>query len=165
MSTIRIRIAGEADLQVIREIAMRVWPGTYGAILPEGQIDYMLEMMYSIPSLKQQLDEGNQFILAEDGDKIYGFAGFSETEPGKLKLHKLYILPESQGKGIGKILMDYVKQYGRSIGARLLYLNVNKYNSAFNFYLRSGFRVLSEEVIDIGNGYVMDDYVMGIEID
>jgi len=164
MSTIRISTAENEDLPVIREIAMKVWPGTYGSILTREQIDYMLEMMYSIESLRQQLTEGHQFILALDDAAVLGFASYSTTEPGKIKIHKIYILEEAQGKGIGKSLIQYIQDRCRKEGARLLYLNVNKYNPALHFYLRSGMRILREEVIDIGNGFIMDDYVMGMEI-
>jgi hypothetical protein len=44
-----------------------------------------------------------------------------------------------------------------------VFLNVNKYNKAKFFYEKLGFTITKEEVIDIGNDYVMDDYVMGIK--
>ena len=39
-------------------------------------------------------------------------------------------------------------------------LNVNRFNPAKRFYERHGFQVVRDEVIAIGNGYVMDDHVM-----
>jgi ribosomal protein S18 acetylase RimI-like enzyme len=39
-------------------------------------------------------------------------------------------------------------------------LNVNKRNIAIRFYESIGFAITNEEVIDIGNGFVMDDFVM-----
>ena len=47
---------------------------------------------------------------------------------------------------------------------KAIFLNVNKYNNAIHFYMKQGFTKVKDEVIDIGNGYVMDDYVMEVAI-
>jgi catechol 2,3-dioxygenase-like lactoylglutathione lyase family enzyme len=45
-------------------------------------------------------------------------------------------------------------------GNHRIILNVNKYNRAKEFYQKLGFSVYSEGIFDIGEGYVMDDYLM-----
>ncbi len=57
-------------------------------------------------------------------------------------------------------MIDYIEQQALAFGDKALFLNVNKYNSAIHFYQKTGFVIAKEEVIDIGNGFVMDDYVM-----
>jgi hypothetical protein len=37
---------------------------------------------------------------------------------------------------------------------------VNKYNKAKDFYLHNGFEIAESVVVQIGNGYVMDDFIM-----
>lgn len=147
----------------IREIAKEVWPIAYGTILSREQLDYMMEMMYSVTSLQQQANEkGNHFILATKNEIPVGFAAyeFNYNKKPKTKIHKIYILPNHQAKGIGKQLMDFIINKAKERHQKALILNVNKKNIAIRFYERIGFTISFEEVIDIGNGYVMDDYVM-----
>jgi ribosomal protein S18 acetylase RimI-like enzyme len=70
------------------------------------------------------------------------------------------LLPETQGKGFGKFMINEVIKIAKSNNQKGIYLNVNKYNTAKFFYEKLGFVISKEEVIDIGNDYVMDDYVM-----
>ena len=151
------------NFEVIRTIAKEVWPVAYGAILSEAQLDYMMEMMYSVSSL--QLQSGakkHYFILAKEDEDVLGFASyeFNYGKKPKTKIHKIYILTSEQGKGIGNKLIDYIANEAKKRHQKGLILNVNKKNIATRFYERLGFSVSFEEVIEIGSGFVMDDYVM-----
>jgi ribosomal protein S18 acetylase RimI-like enzyme len=125
----------------------------------------MLEMIYSIDSLEKQFNIGHVFILIEDDQNFIGFASYELNcnNSNKTKLQKLYVLPEIQGKGIGKQVIDYIKDKVVLSNNVALFLNVNKFNKAKDFYQKYGFQIIKEEVIDIGNNYIMDDYVMEIK--
>ena len=151
----------------VRAIAFEVWPITYGAILTEAQLAYMLEMMYRVAALQEQSTlKQHHFVLIYSNDEAVGFASYEHNvnNSGKTKIHKIYILSSQQGKGTGKALVDYIEQQALAFGDEALFLNVNKYNSAIQFYQKTGFEIVKEEVIDIGNGFVMDDYVMGKQL-
>ncbi len=150
----------------VRAIAKEVWPIAYGSILSQSQLDYMMEMMYSIPALQKQFEQGHHFILAIEEESPVGFASYEFNYSGtsKTKIHKIYILSSQQGKGIGKILIDYITESARKNNQQALVLNVNKNNIAQHFYKKLGFEIVQDEVIDIGQGYVMDDFVMEISI-
>ena len=151
------------DFTDIRAIAQEVWPIAYGEILSAAQLDYMMEMMYSVASLQKQSNEKKcHFILAKEQGVSVGFASyeFDCESTNKTKIHKIYILTAKQGKGIGKVLIDRIAEEAKSQKNQAVFLNVNKYNSAQHFYSALGFSIVKEEVIDIGQGYVMDDYVM-----
>jgi diamine N-acetyltransferase len=154
------RNADIQDIDLIRQLCFKVWPQTYASIISQGQIDYMLEMMYSEASLKKQMEDGAQFIIVYDEAGAVGFASFGETRPGIFKLHKLYVLPSQQGKGTGRLMLDYIVSEIRKQNASALQLQVNRRNNAKFFYEKNGFTVIKEFDFDIGNGYVMDDYVM-----
>ncbi|MDX2048977.1 MAG: GNAT family N-acetyltransferase [Chitinophagaceae bacterium] len=151
-------------IPLIRELAMKVWPQTYSSILTREQVDYMLEMIYSEASLQEQISEkGHQFVIAYDDKEPVAFASYSPLTEGDsriFRLHKIYILPGQQGKGIGKKMLDDISADIIPLGAEILELNVNRYNPAKSFYEKIGFAVFREEDIDIGNGYFMNDYVM-----
>jgi ribosomal protein S18 acetylase RimI-like enzyme len=74
------------------------------------------------------------------------------------------VLPETQGTGLGRQFFELVKEQAKENNQKSIFLNVNKYNNALHFYTRLGFTIIKDEVIDIGEGYVMDDYVMELGI-
>lgn len=163
---INIIPAKSEDLIHVQTIAHRTWPDTFGAILSPAQIDYMLNWFYDINHLKEQIGQGHIFLLANEGGEKLGFTGIEiNNAPGKTKIHKIYILPTAQGKGIGKKLIQAIKAIALENEQTSLLLNVNKYNKgAIEFYEYLGFVNIKEEVIDIGSGYVMDDYVFELKL-
>ena len=159
-----IRAAPIADIPVINELVQDVWPKTYEPILSAEQIAYMMDMMYAQESLEWQMME-QSFLICYEEDEAVGFASYEEVEDGIYKLHKIYISSYKHGRGIGKELLNWIKEAIISKGATILELNVNKYNdSALQFYRKVGFEVYREEDIDIGNGYYMNDYVLRLAI-
>ena len=160
-NTLTIREAGLNDLVTVEQLAHEIWPGTYGQILAAEQLSYMLQLIYSQPALQQQmLQQHHQFLMAELDDQPVGFADYSFIEPGVYKLHKLYVHASTQGKGVGKALIDHIIEKLLPQNVHTLRLNVNRYNKARQFYEKLGFAVIKEEDIDIGNGYFMIDFVM-----
>lgn len=159
----KIKALAKEELHLVQSIAHRTWPSTFANILSPDQIQYMLNWMYDLKMLESQLEKGHTFLWVEDQGKEFGFAGFelNYAEGPKAKLHKIYLLPEAQGKGAGKALILEVADQAKKAGQKSLLLNVNQYNQkAIGFYLKMGFVEIYKEVIDIGNGYVMDDVVM-----
>lgn len=137
-----------------------MWPQTYSGILSNEQIEYMLDMMYSQASLQKQMTDGATFILIYHEDEPVGFASYQEMKPAIYKLHKIYVLSSQQGKGTGRFVIDHILHEIKQTGAKALQLQVNRNNNAKNFYEKLGFVVIEEIKLDIGNGYVMDDYIM-----
>lgn len=162
-----IHEAAAIEIPVIRSLIHQVWKPTYREILSEEQMDYMLEQMYAEPVLRGQMEAGHVFLILTGDQSPLGFAGieFDHGEKGTCKLHKIYLLPETQGKGMGKMLLHAVKEEARSHHQERLLLNVNRYNKARYFYEHLGFRVIAEEDIDIGQGYFMNDYLMELTLD
>lgn len=181
MNPYRIEPAGENDTATIQRIAYATWPDTFGSILSESQIEYMLQRMYSTASILRQLDEGHRYhlLLVQDDDPMYPDGGEHYTRlqgqryravgyvsheidylPGTTKIHKLYVLPGSQGKGYGRLLIERVERWARKEGQQRLRLDVNYQNPAVAFYERLGFDKLGRHDTEIGNGYLMEDWVM-----
>ncbi|MGV3637530.1 MAG: GNAT family N-acetyltransferase [Flavobacteriales bacterium] len=163
----RLRQATVADVPLIRAIAGTTWPIAYGDILSPAQLRYMLERMYSAAALREQmLVKGHRFILAVRQEETLGFAAFEPHHGGRAvtRLHKLYVLPAAQGSGAGRLLLNGVLERALADGDRAVELNVNRFNTARRFYEHCGFRVVRDEVIDIGQGYVMDDHVMRLDL-
>ena len=163
---ILLRRAKEEDIAIISDLAEEIWPQTYSAYISEEQLRFKLDKMYNRGELLGQLESGHTFIIASENGKDIGFAGFSviDAENNGYKLHKLYVLPETQGKGIGKILINEVVNLVTKEGGQTLQLNVNRNNNAKDFYLRAGFIIKETVDLNIGNGFFMNDYVMELPI-
>ena len=151
------------DFKTIREIAYKSWPNTYGSILSKEQIDYMLDLFYSEKTLLKNLNEkGHRFLLVNEGEVCLGFASYEHNYLNQncTRLHKIYLLPEAQGKGAGKLLIEAVENLAKENQSVLVSLNVNKFNKAISFYKKIGFEVVSDEEILLDHGYKMEDYKM-----
>ena len=124
----------------------------------------MLEWMYSDASLEKQMNTVCEFYIANlNGDDV-GFCSVSpeaeDTNEVAHKLNKLYVLPSAQGTGAGKALLNKSIEVAKASGSSSLFLQVNKQNDAYAFYLKHGFVKEQEFKFDIGNGFFMDDYVV-----
>ena len=168
---ITVRSAESFDLQLIHDMAEVVFRQTYKEILSPEQMEYMMDMMYSLPNLNRQMEDGHHYYLAFDDDKpcgyvsvqLQGYDGGTEI----FHLHKIYVMPDAQGKGIGIRLfnrvVEHVKEACEGKLARIE-LNVNKFNKSVEFYKHIGMRVLLEEDFPIGNGFYKTDYIMGLDL-
>ncbi|MDN5287528.1 MAG: family N-acetyltransferase [Mucilaginibacter sp.] len=161
-----IRKATINDVETIRQIADQTWWVTYGPILDKEQIAFMLGEIYAADKIREQIATNTQtyLLLSEDKQPV-AFAGYSprEENPDIYKLHKLYCLPVTQGKGYGKILINEVIKRTVEAGKRTLELNVNRYNNAKSFYAKMGFKIAYIQDIPIGK-YWMNDYIMRKEL-
>lgn len=153
------------QLPIVKDLAYSIWPSTYGEILSSEQLNYMLDNFYSVANLENQMDNDQIFELLLEDNNVVGYLGyeFNCKETGLLKIHKIYLLPETQGKGFGKFMIEEVIKIAKNNHQKGVFLNVNKYNKAQVFYQKFGFTIIREEVIDIGNDYIMDDYVMELK--
>lgn len=151
------------DFNLIREIAHRTWPVTYSKILSKAQMDYMLEKFFSDATLNDNItNKGHHFLLLKEDDSCLGFASYEHhyLNTNCTRLHKLYLLPETQRKGLGKLVLNRISTLAKENNSDRISLNVSRFNNAFNFYLKIGFKIIAEEDIEIGQDYLMEDYVM-----
>lgn len=164
--SLEFKTATLADIDSIIALQEQIWEPTYRAILDQAQINYMFQAIYSAEALKEQMTVEKQvFILAFSDQALTGFASYSKNEADeqRFKLHKIYVLPTEQGKGTGRFLLQEVIRRCLAEGGNRLYLNVNRYNKARQFYERLGFQVVREEDIPIGP-YWMNDFVLEKEL-
>jgi N-acetylglutamate synthase-like GNAT family acetyltransferase len=160
----QFRKATILDIPTIQTIAEETWRPTYSHILTEEQTLYMLDLMYHSEILQKQIEGNVSFYLVEEEGVTLGYVGFEAISEEVVKLHKIYFRPDQKKKGAGRFAIDFVKEQSKLMGAQFIELNVNKYNSAVHFYLKMGFTISQEMELDIGRGYIMDDYVMRVDL-
>lgn len=155
------------DLPAIAELAAVIWRAHYPTIISIAQIEFMLERMYALPVMREEMAQrGIRYDRLFVNSQLVGFASYGQTETaGVVKLHKLYVLPELHGLGLGSRLLKHCEDEARVMGAHRLILAVNKGNAkAIAAYRRNGFDVAESVVNDIGGGFVMDDFIMAKEL-
>lgn len=162
-----IRKATIKDIPIIHAMASVVFPDTYREILSPDQIDYMMEWMYSEESLYRQMtEEGHIYYLAYRDEEPAGYLSIQPEEEHTFHLQKIYIMPAFQGMHLGKRLFEQAIAAIKEIHPAPceMRLNVNRYNRALTFYQKMGMTKVDEGDFAIGNGYYMNDYIMGLEI-
>lgn len=162
-----IQVKTDEQLKTLAEKANIVWHEFFPCILTEGQIDYMVEKFQSYEAMKNQMEnDGYEYYFITADDKILGYTGIKkEAENEKLFLSKLYLLKENRGKGYASAAFEFLINYCKENNLKSIYLTVNKQNEhTIAVYKKKGFDVIDTQVADIGNGYVMDDYIMEMKI-
>jgi diamine N-acetyltransferase len=158
------------DIPTIQELASKIWHQYYPDIISVAQIDYMLQMMYRSSVLNGELTSEVIYELVIDrsgGHQVaIGFLSYQyEKDRNRLKINKLYLLPEHHGQGIGQSMLAQTKAAGEHYKAQQLYLTVNKNNDkAIKAYKKFGFFITESIAHDIGNGHVMDDFLMTYDL-
>ena len=163
-----IRKATLEDIPLINKLAWIVFPHTYKELLSPGQIEFMMDWMYSPANLQKQMTEdGHTYFIAYEGDEPAGYLSIQPEGEHTYHLQKIYVLPSFQGKKLGKQLFNHAIQAIKELHPEPceMRLNVNRYNTkAVDFYFRMGMKKVFEGDFDIGHGYLMTDYIMALDI-
>jgi GNAT superfamily N-acetyltransferase len=160
----KIKKAIISDIPIIKEIAEKAWRPTYEHILTERQTLYMLDLMYNSLTLENQINGNIAFFMVDLGQKTVGYFSVEILNEQKVKLHKLYLDPTQKQQGLGKKIIQFIRDWTLTNQRESIILNVNKNNSAVQFYQKMGFIIIEELILDIGEGYVMDDFVMQLDL-
>ena len=160
---VSFELIGTSHLPQVRDLAHVIWPQVYPGIISQEQIDYMLRLRYDLDVLTADVEaRGVCYALIRHENQVVGYVAFEpRPDAGDAFLHKLYVLPEAAGKGIGAAALNWVSAQASAQGLKRLRLLVNKRNTqAVRAYLRNGFTFEQDVVTDIGDGFVMDDFEM-----
>lgn len=159
---IRISPVTEADLHCVASLAREIWYLHYPGIITVRQIDYMLAQRYQPSAIGDSIRAGDTWWdKLEVGSRLAGFTSSERgSDPTSIKLDKLYVHPSQQRCGYGYKLVRHIEMRSRSKGYQTIYLQVNKGNAAsITFYRRAGFTLTDRVQVDIGNNFIMDDFV------
>ncbi len=153
---VTIRAATATDFPLVIALANRIWPVAYGGNLSPQQLENLLTRIYCGENLQKEVLEGHRFWTAFAGDTAVGFASGYRKDT-TIWIKKLYVLPEAQGKGVGRALMQTV--IDAFTPAHTVRLFVNSENrSAQAFYERCGFAKEGPVLVQMGD-FTFTDYV------
>ena len=128
------------DIFIVNQLAHSIWPDAFEHFLEPDQIEYMLEWMYNINTLTEQVQTGHLYYMITEEGEPKGFIGLEPNFPdaGTLRIHKLYVDTKSHGKGLGKALLEKAIEIGKELDVATLNLTVNRDNKAVDFYKSKG---------------------------
>jgi RimJ/RimL family protein N-acetyltransferase len=158
-SSLLLKAVTETEIEKISDLAKIIWQKHYPSIIGQAQVDYMLKTMYDLESLLNQINEkGQQFYLIQNKNEDIGFVSVTNENNDSWMLNKFYVLDKEAGKGIGTAILEELK---KMIQPKKIRLTVNRNNfKSINFYFKNGFRIDSAAQFDIGDGFIMDDFIM-----
>ncbi|MES1196101.1 MAG: GNAT family N-acetyltransferase [Steroidobacter sp.] len=165
---VSVPVRTPAEIACVASLAQRIWPEHYTSIIGAAQVAYMLQCIQSIDAITAQITSGDQYFLVssahddvpDDPPWIGYYSVRSQPETRRMFISKLYLLKTQRGKGLGRAMVDEITLFAKQNHLNTLWLTVNKNNPAFDIYLRWGFVNKGPVVKDIGEGFVMDDFLL-----
>ncbi len=149
----------------LAKIAKTCWQAAFTELLGAQQVEYMVEKFQSEAAFERQTaTEGYEYYFIVSDGETAGYVAVAD-HADRLFLSKLYLLPEYKSKGLGRAGLEFVKALAAQRDLTAVYLTVNKHNArAIAVYECFGFKRIDAIVTDIGNGFVMDDYVYELTV-
>lgn len=94
------------------------------------------------------INPGGMFWVVLDGERVIGTAGVT-VDGDECELHRMYLLADYRGRGLGRTLLEMTMDYGRSRECRhMVAWSDVKLEDAHRLYRRSGFEQRGERVCD-----------------
>lgn len=154
----------DSEIHDIAVLAEEIWHEHFTDIIGEEQVNYMVDKFQSYPALKEQIQNGYEYYQIHSGSTMAGYTGVHEDD-GALFLSKLYIKKDCRGQHLASEAFRYLTALCGKRGLSRIWLTCNKHNAnTLAVYSHLGFSITDEQVADIGNGFVMDDYILTYEM-
>lgn len=155
----------EEQIRDIADLAEIIWNQHFTPIIGKAQVDYMVEKFQSYEALTRQTSkEGYEYFEILCHGDLAGYTGVRQ-DPDSLFLSKLYIDQAFRGQRLATKAFHFLIDLCKERGLKKIWLTCNKHNeNTLKIYDHLGFQITDSQVADIGNGFVMDDYILTYEI-
>lgn len=177
-----VAVESDQQLESLADLAGEIWREYWPALIGKGQTEYMIEQFQSLPAMQKGIaDQGYRYWFIADDEMddgsddggshapwgpIVGYTGgYVEPETNRFFISKIYLLQSARGRGYCSKTIAFYEELCRHEGLSAMYLTVNKHNElGIRAYLGKGFETIDAVETDIGEGYVMDDFIMQKEV-
>lgn len=166
MDTVKIQLAkSDSAIHDIANLAEEIWHQHFTPIIGEAQVNYMVDKFQSYPALREQIkQDGYEYYQLFSSHTFAGYMGI-HPETDALFLSKLYIKKDCRGQHLATEALHFLIKLCKERGLRKIWLTCNKHNeNTLAVYRHLGFVITDEQAADIGNGFVMDDFILTFEI-
>jgi diamine N-acetyltransferase len=150
-----------AQLSAVASLAQSIWREYYVPLIGAEQVEYMLARFQNAAAMREQMERGDEYFMISRGQELLGYLAVrASAAEQSLFISKLYLRREERGAGSGRRALHFIETLALARGLQLLWLTVNKRNPAVQAYEKCGFTIAASISIDIGSGFVMDDFRM-----
>ena len=156
------KVLTDDELKIVENLAKEIWEEYYPEIIGMEQVEYMVKKFQAFKPMKKEIEEEGYcyFLIYVDFVPVGYCSIMNEIE--SVFLSKIYVLKKYRGTGLSRLLLTQALSRGGHSSPTRIWLRVNKTNEeSIKVYKGIGLEIEREDVCDIGNGYVMDDYIMG----
>lgn len=158
------RVVSASDILRMEALAKDIWNQHFVPLIGQAQVDYMLEKFQSFKAMTEQIAAGMQYLIISTDRTEVGYCGFKK-DGNRVFLSKLYVKLEYRGNGLSRLMLGEVKKFAIENDLCAIYLTVNKHNdNTISIYKHMGFEIIDSVVTDIGDNFVMDDYIMQLTL-
>ena len=111
--------------------------------------DHVLRKPLGLSFSREDLEKEKEDILIGcfDDDKLEACCLLTKVDPKTVRLRQMAVLSGLQGKGVGRILMQFAENIARDRGYRKLLMHARK--TALGFYEKLGYRVNGDEFVEV----------------
>lgn len=178
----------ESDISQTAALAHEIWYEYWPDLIGEEQTTYMVENFQSAGAIAKDIAERNYlyYLISDETNKVVGYTAaapeyftspddelasahgtrVSEHFLNRLFISKIYLKAEERGKHYASRILEFWETYCRTHDLDGMYLTVNRDNElGIRAYLGRGFTIYENVAAPIGNGFVMDDHIMGKSVE
>lgn len=153
---ISLKAIKPGDSDTVYAILEEIYTPAYKHFWTDGGKWYLKKQYNPEAVLKEVLASNSAYYFVLYRGKTVGVFRFilgvelSEFKEKKaLKLHRVYLHPAVQGKGIGKILLNWLEKKAIKNGYELIWLDaMDQQDQAVQFYKKKGYQTCSYKLLD-----------------
>ena len=157
-------VTRQDEIEDLAAMANAIWHEYWPALIGEAQTDYMVDNFQSLEAFVRDMSENAYeywFLVDDAGNRVGYTGGHVEPETNRFFISKIYLLSDARGKGYARATVNFYDTLCKNRGLDAMYLTVNKYNElGVRAYKGTGFEIIDAVETDIGEGFIMDDYIM-----
>ena len=169
---LHFKICSGNDLDTLVDISQQTFIHAYASLNDPENFREFIDNTFSKEALAKELEHPEiTFYFVFDTDTLVGYLkineGNAQTEQfhdSCLELERIYVLPEFQGRGIGKQMLHKVIAIAKYKQLEYVWLGVWQVNTnAVRFYKREGFEIFDTHYYIVGNDK-QTDWLMKYEL-
>ncbi len=181
-------VLSSQQIEELAAMAEQIWNEYWPPLIGKGQTCYMVQKYQSIQAIERDMRDCSYrywFVVDERGKRVGYTGGATEIAVDNRErdeeachnaevqrrwarrffISKIYLYASERGKHYSSQIVRFLEDLCRKEGLQVMYLTVNKGNElGIRAYIGNGFELVDSQVVDIGCGFAMDDYVMAKEI-
>ena len=156
----QIKKVSTDELEELKKLSVDTFSDTFTEQNNEIQMKAYLEKAFNTDQLRSELSNPESFFyFVKEEDKILGYlklntktAQTDQVLDSSLEIESIYLTQEAQGKGIGKLLMNFSIAEAKRRNLLCLWLGVwEKNEKAIAFYKSYGFEVFADHPFKLGD--------------